>query len=215
MRWIPILLAMLLLAGTAQAHTSQETDDGLIKIVVGNLNEPTTTWMKTGLDVRLSYVSNGTAVLNAHTTLEARLESPSGEILEQDLKGQHGVPGGYTMLEPYYLTEPGQYKLHLKGTIAGSPVDGHFNVAGPVPDWSGQMFPETPLLNPKETTENLTAAQAKITALESQLATLKADYAILGDRIAALEKENEETPGFTPALLVAGIAAAVLLARRN
>ena len=45
------LLIVAALAGTASAHSVNPTSDGKYDLIVGNLNEPTTTYMKTGLDL--------------------------------------------------------------------------------------------------------------------------------------------------------------------
>lgn len=203
--------ASLLLAPTAMAHTSTTTDDGAYRIVVGNLNEPATTFMKTGLDLILQTNDEARSpVVTNPGNLTATLVAPDGvTTLTQGLHGQHGKPGSYTFESPYYLTQPGQYTLRLVGHIEGSPVDKTINVAGPLTAMETVTFPDVGLSTPLD-------IDATIADLQADLAALEAENAALESRLAALEakKDDQGIPGPAVALLIAGLAGLAILRRR-
>jgi hypothetical protein len=201
------LAALLLAVPLASAHTSVITADGKYRMAIGNLNEPVTTYVKTGLDVILS--TNNTArtpVVQNPGNLTATLIAPDGVTkLSQALTAQFGKPGSYTFTEPYVLTQPGQYTLRLTGTILGSPVDGTYNVAGKVPAMGNVTFPDSHVPTNAELMALHEQDQQAISAMTARVASLEASAS-----------KPKGAPGMeAPALLLVLAAAALAVARRN
>lgn len=199
-----LLLVALVPAG--EAHTTQPAADGTHCITAGNLNEPITTYVKTGLDliVRESLGAGtcdsgdrGDEVAGAHETLEAVLMAPNGAELKQDLRVQHGAVGRYSFTEPYILTEPGEYFVHVTGTLGGIAVDETILVgSGPVPAWGDHTFPAAGLGDPED--------------IESRVAALEAMA------LEHMPSEGETTPGLgVLALLGTVLVAAALVYNRE
>lgn len=167
-----LLLALAIATPAADAHARSTSSDGKVTIVVGHLNEPITTYVKSGLDLRFTHVGNATPVLGAQNTLTAVLVAPDNTTtLESRLEAQFGKDGSYTLEEPYFLTQPGQYRLRLTGTAGGSDVSGTYSVASPVPAQGGATFPDTNVPSNAELQDRLARAEARIAQLESQAGT--------------------------------------------
>jgi hypothetical protein len=165
-RLLPVaLLAALAFVPAAQAHTVVGSTDGKVRAVIGQLNEPVSTYAVSGLDICFS--DNTTAAhaplsgINAGG-LSATLVAPDGNTLHQDLKGQFGRPGCFTFAKPYVLTQPGQYVVELSGSVNGSTVDLHkINAGGAVEDRADITFPDTQVPNNLDLEARVTALEAK------------------------------------------------------
>lgn len=216
MRLLYAAIGLFLITPAALAHNTVETDDGVYFMTLGHANEPTTTWMKTGLDFTVRENDGGERgdeVPGVQNTLTAVYISPGGEEMEGTLQLQHGAVGRYTFDEPLYLTEPGQYSLRLSGTIENSTVDGTYNVSGPVPAWGEHTFPDVNAATNGE-------LETRIADLEAQVARLQADMTAMQQQMDDMmameggEKENNvPVPGAIAATL-ALVGAAMLLRRR-
>jgi hypothetical protein len=189
-----LALALAATVPAASAHTSVFSADGKVRVVVGQLNEPVSTYAVSGLDV--CFQENTTARapiagINAGT-LHATLRAPGGANLTQDLKAQFGRAGCFTFSEPYVLTQPGQYVVDLTATINGSAVAVK-NVAagGAVVDRADITFPDASVPSNAE-------LQAKVTALEGRLAALEAEHQDSGDK---------KSPAPVAAWMMVGLAA--------
>lgn len=170
-RLVPLgVLAALLAASAASAHTTAPVAGGAYCVTAGNLNEPVTTYVKTGLELIIreglgagtcASDDRGADVTGAHESLEATLIAPSGAELTQALQPQFGTVGRYTFEEPYVLTEPGEYHVHVTGTLGDQAVDETILVgSGPVPDWSDHTFPALGLPTMQEIDGRLSALEA-------------------------------------------------------
>lgn len=128
-----------LVVGAASAHATHYSPDGKIKFVYGHLNEPTYTFVKTGLD--LSIVDNATGkgiggldtdARGGHDGEEASdpkltvlyrygAEGGPTKNISGDFRAQHGQVGKYT--HPITFTRPGLYSIIISGTINGTVLD--------------------------------------------------------------------------------------------
>jgi hypothetical protein len=187
-------LALVALAPAASAHTSVFSPDGKVRVVVGQLNEPVSTYAVSGLDV--CFQENTTARapiagINAGA-LQATLRAPNGANLTQDLKAQFGHAGCFTFSEPYVLTLPGQYVVDLAATINGSAVDVKGVAAGgAVVDRSDITFPDASVAGNVE-------LQGKVSALEGRLAALEAEHK---------DTDGRKAPAPVAAWMMVGLAA--------
>jgi hypothetical protein len=190
-----VALAALAALPPAAAHTSVFSEDGRVRAVVGQLNEPVSTYAVSGLDVCFQQNTTARAPVagvNAGA-VRAVLRSPGGEEMEQDLRAQFGRPGCFTFAEPYVLTQPGQYVVDLSGDVNGTAI--HFTnvtAGGPVVDRASITFPDTGLPGDLD-------LQADIDALEARLAALEARPTPTGPARPA--------PAPAAALLLVGLAA--------
>ncbi|MHB1261882.1 MAG: hypothetical protein ACYC2H_09230 [Thermoplasmatota archaeon] len=161
-----LALAALVAAPLASAHTSVVSTDGKVRVSIGQLNEPVSTYAVTGLDV--CFTLNNTARTPIpgtsidHLGLSATLRSAGGAELKQDLKAQFGKPGCYTFAEPYVLTEAGQYVVDLSGNVNGTSIDVKAVKAG------GVVIDRSEITFPAEGVPSDLDLEARIAALEAQ-----------------------------------------------
>lgn len=199
----PLLLAALvacaavLLAPSLVAHTSVFSADGKVRVVVGQLNEPVSTYAVSGLDVCFQHNTTARpAIASADIRpdeLVATLRSPDGHELTNGLRAQFGRPGCYTFEEPYVLTRPGQYVVDLTGLVNGTAVAfSSITAGGPVVDRADITFPD----------EVASAAD-----LESRLAALEARMEVADDG------DGKGAPAPTAALLVVGLGLLAVVRR--
>lgn len=207
------LVCAALLAPAAQAHTSVVSGDGKYRAVVGLLDEPVVTSQKTGLDV--CFTLNDTArtplPLGNLNDVTAQLQAPDGSTLNGTLAGQFGRSGCYQFAQPFVLTQPGQYVVHLTGALnktatqSGTPIAFRSVAAGgAVQDAAGLTFPDTGV-------PSTLALQSTIDALEARIAQLEAGAR--ADDAAAADEEGQFAPGAPAALLMVGLAALAAVRR--
>lgn len=161
--------AVLLAVPAASAHTAYTTADGKYRLAVGNLNEPVYTFVKTGLDVIIT--SNDTArtpfPISNPGDLTATLIAPDGHTLSQPLTKQFGTVNRLTFQEGYVLTQPGQYKVHLVGTINGTAIDATINDAGVLGDQKDITFPDTQVPSSLELASRVAALEQQVSAMSA------------------------------------------------
>lgn len=201
------LLALLLALGvslaapTALAHKTAYTPDGGIKIVWGFLNEPATTFSKTGLDLILTDNATGAPIAGAETTLRATLRLADQQHAFE-LRAQHGQQGRYT--DVVTLTRPGLYVLHLSGTINGTAVDIAIPGAHAIEGIEETYFPP------------MQSSEARIAALEQQVAALDAKVKAASSTPAKVTEQPTKgvpAPGLFGLVALAALAAIVLRRR--
>jgi hypothetical protein len=198
-----VLVLVLTLMPLVGAHTTVTTTDGKYFVTVGNLNEPVTTYTKTGLDLTLranASGARGSGIPGAHLTLNATLIAPNNEEFTAPLAGQFGKPGSYSFQEPYHLTLAGEYFLRLTGRINQTEVNFAKILvgSGAVPAMEDTMFPDD-VQNAKQLQDRITALEAKVTSLEAD-----------DD-----EEPEGNAPGFDGFSLVVLLAGVALLAARS
>jgi hypothetical protein len=198
-----VLLAALVAAPAASAHTTAPAADGAYCVTAGNLNEPVTTYVKTGLDLTIraglgagtcSSADRGAEVAGAHESLQVTLLAPNGAELSQTLQPQFGSVGRYTFDEPYVLTETGEYFVHVTGTLGDDEIDVSVLVgSGPIPAFEDLTFPAAGLPSLQE--------------IETRLAALEA-------HTDEDEESSMPSPGVLWTVAVALVGAALLYQRR-
>jgi MYXO-CTERM domain-containing protein len=198
-----LALALAAAAPAASAHTSVFSADGKVRVVVGQLNEPVSTYAVSGLDV--CFQSNTTArtpVAGVNPgSITAVLRAPNAAQLKQDLKAQFGRAGCFTFSEPYVLTMPGQYVVDLSGIVNGSAISFTGVAAGgAVVDRSDITFPEPSVPSDAE-------LQAKVTALEARVASLEATH--------TSSDSDKKSPAPVAAWMMVGLAALAATRRRR
>ena len=207
-----LVATAFLLVPAASAHTAIYSADDLVRGSVGLLNEPTSTYSVTGLDV--CFTQNTTAsprprvnVGNAGA-LTATLTAPDGSVHEADLEIPFGKPNCVTFADPLVLTQPGQYYVDLTGSINGTTFNAQdIKAGGAVLDRANITFPATGVLSDVQLADRIAALEARIGSLEADLAAAEAED-------ADEDKDNAFAPGAPAALLIIGLAALVALRRR-
>jgi len=189
-------LAAALLLPAASAHTVSVSGDGKVRAVIGQLNEPVSTYAVSGLDICFS--DNTTASHPAIASVDlgaltATLRSPGGQTLSQALKNQFGRPGCVTFTEPYVLTQPGQYVVDLGGKVANSTfaLTG-IAAGGAVVDRADITFPDSGVAS------NL--------ALETRVAALEHKVDALSASAASTPTPTQKSPAPVAAYLMAALA---------
>lgn len=206
-----ILLASIALPA-ANAHTTVTTSDGKYFVTVGNLNEPVTTFMKTGLDLIVRANNSGVrgaGIGGLQLTLNATLIAPNDATLTEPLRTQFGVAGGYSFNEPYFLTLPGTYYLRLNGRINQTAVAFQQILvgSGPIPSMDELHFPgnvSTPI-----------RLEERLTVLESETAQLKAEVATLRQQVKGSPQSAAPGLDLLGTLLVGLVAIALVRGRRT
>lgn len=207
-RLLTTLLLAALAAGlvlpTATAHSPAHSADGRVRASIGLLNEPVSTYMSTGLDI--CFTQNTTTsprpaiAISDLGTLQATLTAPNGETHTAPLSAQFGRTGCVTFNEPLVLTQPGQYKVALSGSINGTTFAATgINAGGAVRDRDDITFPDEGLVSDQE-------LQQRIADLEARLATLEAE----GDG-----EGSNGVPAPAGALLLVGLVALAAVLRRR
>jgi hypothetical protein len=175
-RLLPVALVAafaLLLVPLASAHSPAYSADNHVRAVIGQLNEPVSTYAVSGLDI--CFTTNpadatkrvALAVANPGD-FSATLTAPNGLTLHQDLKGQFGRTGCLTFAEPYVLTQPGQYFVALSGAFNGTTFAATgITAGGAVVDRANITFPDSSVASDQ-------ALQARIDALQARVDTLEA-----------------------------------------
>src|ERR1041385_8503304 len=166
-----LALALAATVPAASAHTSVFSADGKVRVVVGQLNEPVSTYAVSGLDV--CFQENTTARapiagINAGA-ISATVRAPNAAELKQDLKAQFGRAGCFTFSKPYVLTQPGQYVVDLTATINGSAGNlRNVDAGGAVVDRSAITFPDATVPSDAQLLDQIHALQARVSALEAE-----------------------------------------------
>lgn len=223
-----IILAFLALAlsPTAAAHASANSTDGKVRITWGLLEEPGFTNEKTRLDL---IIRDATTMAGIGGILPANITELSLHYGEEEYSlgnitlnrgvksGAFAGPGNYTSANFVYLTRPGIYTLHIKGTIEGSEVDLEIPAAHEYESMSEIMFPGEIEIGAEPT--DTSALEARIAKLETDLAALKAELATQSQTPATLTPQPSPEQNDAPAagillVAVAAIGAALVLRRK-
>ncbi|GEM_PF-3169280 len=210
------LAAILLAAPLASAHASMYTSDGRFKVTFGFLNEPATTWTKTGLDLIITDNATGGPVDGADKTLNATLVY-NDQSHDFKLSPQFGTHGRYT--DVITMTRPGLYKLHVTGTINGSAVDLLIPAKEATPDINDTYFPDA-IGTPLDVKAQMAAMQSEIDALKAQIKTQASTPATVISQTPdastpASSSPAKPAPGFEPALAVGVLAVVALVVLRR
>lgn len=116
-----VVLAMVAVTPGA-AHESQEIDG--YELTFGGADEPVITGERMWLQLHITD-EHGEPVSDQADTLEWRVEKP-GEVdpVILEVSESHGEPGVYEAAVVF--TEPGEYVIHVEGTVEDTEVHTHF-----------------------------------------------------------------------------------------
>lgn len=212
----------LVLAPTAAAHASKNTEDGKYRVTWGLLSEPGFTHEKNRLDLVIRENATGAGVgglTAANVTIKLVYGEEAydlGEITpNRNAKGSaFAGEGNYTSQHFVYLTRPGIYALHIAGDIHGSPVNLTIPAAHEYESMSEIMFPDETEIGAGEGGD----LAARIAALEAEVQALKAQQQTQSSTPATVTEQAPQngipaTGAIVAALAVVG--AALVLRRRG
>lgn len=117
------LLAVNLLM-VAAAHTTHVVgpDGGeQYKVIVGQLNEPVFTELRSGLDLIVRHAADDSPVEGLENSLAVTITAPDGSVRALTISPQFGKPGSYK--DDYVLTQPGTYVIEVTGFIGSLQID--------------------------------------------------------------------------------------------
>ncbi len=123
---LPLLLVLNLFA-LALAHQVRliGTEGGeQYKVIVGQLNEPVFTDLRSGLDLIVQHVADGAPVEGLENSLMATLTAPDGQVRTLTVVARHGAPGSYK--DDYVATVAGTYIIRITGFIGTVEIDESF-----------------------------------------------------------------------------------------
>ena len=169
-RWgfVLIILAALLVAGTALAHERIVSRD--YALTLGWLDEPAVVGLKNAALVEVATAKDNQPVEGAEGSLTAQIVygGKSKELLLRPVEGQPGVYAG-----DFIPTRRGTYTLKLGGTINNQPIDVSREIEEVISSDS-LAFPEPQA-----------DLQPAITALQSDLSTTRM-FAIVGAALGTI-----------------------------
>lgn len=222
---IVLAATALLLLPAAGAHTPAYSADNKVKASIGLLNEPVVVDATSGADI--CFTSNDAAgtpipIVDAfgkrNNTLanhfKVELVAPSGQRFTEDVQVQFAKTHCITFLHPQVLSQPGQYVIDLTMQGALQFNGTTFNAlgikaGGAVQERGNVTFPDADVPSAQALQDKVAALEARIGALESDLAAAQAR--------ADEEKKDDAgqfASGAPAALLMVGLAAFVALRRR-
>lgn len=184
LKLLPAALVLLLVAAAApvEAHASQNSADGKVRVTWGWINEPAVTDAPNRLDLVLRTADTREPILDANGSITVELHHGEEELVVSKIVANAAKGNGsYTSEHLITPTAGGIYTLHITGTIAGSPID--------------LEIPATHAMAPIEDTyfPAKDAAPGDTSALEARIAALEA-------KVTALEAKAD-TQATTPATL--------------
>lgn len=118
-----VLLAVLAgAAGPATAHETRTVEG--YDVTFGGAEEPLITGERMWLEVEIVDNESGEPVTGQAETLRMYVQNEGNERGEINLSEAHGENGVYEA--PVVFTEPGEYVVHLEGSIGDAEVHTHF-----------------------------------------------------------------------------------------
>lgn len=124
-RLVVVGMIALLLVGAVGPTLAHETKDlNGNEVTFGGAEEPLITGERMWLEFEIVDAETDEPVENLSENLTASVQLPGHEKTALELDAKHGEPGVYEA--PVIFTEPGDYMVHLEGTIDGTEVHTHF-----------------------------------------------------------------------------------------
>lgn len=213
-----LLTTLLASAGSASAHASANSADGKVRITWGLLEEPGFTNEKTRLDLIIRDVATSAGIggLTPENVTELSLRYGEEEYALGNITANRGVKSGafagggnYTSANFVYLTRPGIYTLHIKGTISGSAVELDIPATHEYEPMTEIMFPD----------EIDIGGGGDTSALEARIAALEAKAQTASTKPATLTPQTTSGGSDAPAAgillgTLAAVVAALILRRK-
>jgi len=122
---IALVVFGLLMAGSATpalAHDTQNVEGN--DITFGGAEEPLITGERMWLEFEVVDNETGEPVTNQAENLTVSVQLSGSEKTALELSEKHGEPGVYEA--PVIFTEPGDYVVHLEGSLEGTEAHTHF-----------------------------------------------------------------------------------------
>lgn len=116
------VVALGTVAVTPAAAHDTKTIDGY-ELTFGGADEPVITGERMWLEVRITD-EDGEPVTGQEDTLQWKVEKPGEDSAELEASEKHGEPGVYRAA--VIFTEPGEYVIHIEGTIEDTEAHTHF-----------------------------------------------------------------------------------------
>lgn len=117
---------LLALAAAHETRVVGPAGGDQYKVIVGQLNEPVFTDLRSGLDLIVRHAADDTPVEGLENSLTATITAPDGEVRQLTIQPQYGKPGSYK--DDYILTVPGTYTIEVSGYIGSLQVDEAYQV---------------------------------------------------------------------------------------
>lgn len=108
--------------GPAVAHEKQTVEG--YDLTFGGADEPVITGERMWLELEIADNETGELIGNQSETLKISVQKSDGEKVGIDVSEKHGEPGVYRV--PVIFTEPGDYVIHVEGSIEGTEFHAHF-----------------------------------------------------------------------------------------
>ena len=174
---VAVAVCLSVLVPGASAHNPVFSTDGLVRAGAGLLNEPTSTYAVTGLD--LCFTTNDTArtpIVGFNPgALTVVLRAPNNETYTTPLSIPFGRTNCVVFAQPTVPTMPGQYKLDISGQVNGSSFAAvGINAGGPVRDRANLTFPQAGVIADHEAADRIEELESELAGLRSRVQALEA-----------------------------------------
>lgn len=117
-----VAAVMVAAVGPATAHETQTVEG--YELTFGGADEPVITGERMWLEIEIVDEETGEPVEGQADSLEVSIQQAGGEKVEWNVSEKHGEPGVYEAA--VIFTEPGDYVVHVEGTIEDTEVHTHF-----------------------------------------------------------------------------------------
>lgn len=131
------LVVMLIVGSTSPviAHETQTVEG--YDLTFGGADEPLITGERMWLELEIANNETGEPVENQSETLTVAVQKLGRENATVEVSEKRGEPGVYEA--PVIFTEPGEYLIHVQGSIEGTEFHTHFETE--VEDHTKLMYP--------------------------------------------------------------------------
>lgn len=119
---VVLAVSMTGIATPAMAHDTQNVEG--YDITFGGADEPLITGERMWLEFEIVNNETGEPVTDQAENLTVSVQTAESEKTALELSEKHGEPGVYEA--PVIFTVPGDYVVHLEGSVEGTEVHTHF-----------------------------------------------------------------------------------------
>ena len=119
---VTIMVLLTSIVGPATAHESQTVEG--YEITFGGEDEPVITGERMWLQFDIVDNETGESTTGQAENLTVSVQTAGSDKTALEVSEKHGEPGVYEA--PVIFTEPGDYVIHLEGSLEGTAVHTHF-----------------------------------------------------------------------------------------
>lgn len=119
---VVLVTVMTGIATPVMAHETQNVEG--YDITFGGADEPLITGERMWVEFEIVNNETGEPVTDQAENLTVSVQTAESEKTALELSEKHGEPGVYEA--PVLFTEPGDYVVHLEGSVGGTEVHTHF-----------------------------------------------------------------------------------------